>query len=342
MRSTAACCVGVTLALLLAELRARRRHATQALREATETRERVLVLALAERTSELERVSTVLDILSKAQHTLEVCTLPPLPAGFVPTSGYERCMAALRAGEDGYAQWAVKRHKCTLVSNFVAESPQKFRVDCALGIHVARCFGPQLDAVLTADPKLILLLLDAPNCGTTRALLSSTPELARHATRICIPQADPSHYVLQIRGAANNDVTAVQHHLLNIRCQRLDQWLASNRSAGLRVCVFFADFETSIYGKPKASFSPLRDLQLFFRLGYAHTHCLLGVTLSFRAPHGSRYAADAPQLEVDDLAGFVASEAAAVGLCSKLVETIRYGLTFCLFELTARENCSSR
>jgi hypothetical protein len=36
------------------------------------------------------------------------------------------------------------------------------------------------------------------------------------------------------------------------------------------------------------------------------------------------------------LVDFVASEAAAVGITGcRLVETVRYGLTFCLFELSA-------
>jgi hypothetical protein len=37
--------------------------------------------------------------------------------------------------------------------------------------------------------------------------------------------------------------------LLNVRCQRLDQWLVTNADMGIKVPVFFADYETSIYGR---------------------------------------------------------------------------------------------
>ena len=46
-------------------------------------------------------------------------------------------------------------------------------------------------------------------------------------------------------------------------------------------------------------FAPLRDLQRFFRHQYAdEAGCLLGVTLGFREPHDTRYAAEAPRLGV--------------------------------------------
>jgi hypothetical protein len=183
------CCVGMGLALLLAERT--RRRLLRAL-SALETGSASALLALTERTDELERVSATLELLSKAQRELELCELPAQPAGFVPSAGWERCVAALRAGDDGYGKWAGKRHKSVLVSNFVADSPHKARVDALLAQHVCRCF-PALGATLAGEPALILLLLDAPNCGTTRALLEAIPQLAGHATRICIAQADPAH-----------------------------------------------------------------------------------------------------------------------------------------------------
>ena len=61
--------------------------------------------------------------------------------------------------------------------------------------------------------------------------------------------------------------------------------------------------------------------------------CLLGVTLGFREPHDTRYAAEAPRLGLADLQAFVACEAQAVGLRCTVLETVAYALTFCLFEL---------
>ena len=81
-------------------------------------------------------------------------------------------------------------------------------------------------------------------------------------------------------------------------------------------------------------FAPLRDLQRFFRHRYAdEAGCLLGVTLGFREPHDTRYAAEAPRLGLADLQAFVACEAQAVGLRCTVLETVAYALTFCLFEL---------
>ena len=85
-------------------------------------------------------------------------------------------------------------------------------------------------------------------------------------------------------------------------------------------------------------FAPLRDLQRFLRGGYAAAAgCLLGVTLTFRASHDSRYDAAAPRLELADLQAFVAAEARAVGLRCTVLETVAYGLTFCLFELNREQ-----
>ena len=125
---------------------------------------------------------------------------------------------------------------------------------------------------------------------------------------------------------------------LNVRCQRLDVWLGANAARGLRVACCFADFESSVYGRPKVGFAPLRDLQRFFRHRYAdEAGCLLGVTLGFREPHDTRYAAEAPRLGLADLQAFVACEAQAVGLRCTVLETVAYALTFCLFELVQHD-----
>ena len=52
--------------------------------------------------------------------------------------------------------------------------------------------------------------------------------------------------------------------------------------------------------------------------------------------HGRTYPETAPILTLDDLVGFVEAEAEAAGMSSALLETVRYGMTFALFLLTAR------
>jgi len=318
---------------------------------------------LEERCREIEEAHAstqrALSQMNRAQRELDLCALPPLPDVAVMSTGWKRCAQALLAVEDGYARFDGKRTapKATLISNFVEARPQphKAEVDALLARHVLRAF-PDLCGLLAASPALVLLILDAPTCCTVGSLLDVIPQLAAHGSRITIPQADPAHYVRQVRGATGEqqqqqqqpeeeDPAAVHASVrtatpLHIRNQRLDQWLSSHRRcAGLRVPVAFFDFEASLYGRPKVKFQPLHDLQLFFRLGYpARPICLLGVTLSFRAPHESRYEGHAAALTPSDLEGFVASEASAVGLRSTLIETVRYGLTFFLFELVAVES----
>ena len=46
-----------------------------------------------------------------------------------------------------------------------------------------------------------------------------------------------------------------------------------------------------VYGRRSMQLSPLQDLQRFLRYGYAAATCLIGVTLSYRAPHKRHYPA---------------------------------------------------
>lgn len=259
--------------------------------------------------------------------------VPPLEAKHTtPPEAWLRCMDAMAAIESMMPQ----THACDgdtkgnlLFSDYnidqVSGSSHKQRVDALLAMHAKRVF-PSLPATLAADPSLVFLLLDAPNILTTMALADAFPELRTSAlaTRICIPQADPAHYALML---------AECRMLLNVRFQRLDTWLAANANIGLRVPICFLDYETSVYGRSKVQLSPLRDIQRFFRYGYASTTCLLGLTLSYRSLHKDHYPADAPVLTEDDVAAFVKYEAACVGIKGELLECLRYGMVFQLFLL---------
>mgnify|MGYP006093937853 CR=1 FL=1 len=310
--------------------------------------------------------------LSRSQQNDRIAIeTPPHPSALVSTPGWSRCMDACNAATRGYAGMHTKSARSNhpieklLVSSFsdsASHSADKVAVDSLLAAHAAREL-PSLAADLITDPSLLLLLLDAPTCGTTAALLTALPGLTRVAGQICIPQADPSHYAAMVN-RASAEPSAIPPHLagpplvvcvpspgervlLNVRCQRLDQWLVSNRRLGLRVPLFFADFESSILGKPKLGFSPLLDVIRFLRWGYAAPRCLLGVTVSFRqaSSHtcqrhpaaGAPPPPDAPTpiLTLDDLVEFVRVEAAAQGFACHVLDTRRYGMTFVLFRLTS-------
>lgn len=94
-------------------------------------------------------------------------------------------------------------------------------------------------------------------------------------------------------------------------------------------------------GAPRVSFSPLRDIQRFFRFGYAQSPGLLGLTLSLRTPSGFRgcgdvdnklFTADAV-VTTTDIEDFVKVEARAAGIDCCLVETMAFGMHFFLFQL---------
>ena len=149
---------------------------------------------------QLETAQRALEVMNRAQRGVDRLglTVPPRPPGLVPNSGWSRCVAALEAVDAGYAKWAGREHKTLLISNYDDLQPAQTTVECkrsvngAIGAHLRR-LRPDLAAELRADESLILLLLEAPGCGTTRALVQALPALRSTVGSICVPQADPTH-----------------------------------------------------------------------------------------------------------------------------------------------------
>ena len=371
-------------------------EAAAAVRDASQLAEiKGLHAAAVDAAAEISRIRAGLDALTRSQsHDLWI-PIPELPVAITANEGWSRCTRGLAFAQAGYTSSKKRRctaHKKLLISRFDRArggGEEKAYIDSLLAKHVARVW-PDLAATLAASPHLVLLLLEAPSCATTSALVAAIPGLRAHGSRICIPQADPSHYAEMIKARESSDGVAAARErsegaeteetrgggaqkpdsagagggpprwsrcpvaavacgaglpvgedegaarsmLLNVRCQRLDQWLIQNASKGLRVPLFFADFETSVYGKPSCQFSPLGDLQRFLRSGFASSPCLLCVTLSYRTPNEAFYSAEAPQLSSEDVEGFVAAEAAAQGMECTPLETVKYGMTWSLFQLT--------
>ena len=261
--------------------------------------------------------------------------VPPLQSNHMPTDGWVRCTDAMAAvdarphqsDDIANANDQVLMSSCSI--DRLNGSRAKQCADALLAKHAKLVF-PDLPATMAADPTLVILLLEAPNMLTTTALTEAFPALrtAALASRVCIPQADPAHYSLMVTES---------HLLCNVRFQRLDTWLASNAGAGLRVPIFFADYETSVYGRRSMRLSPLRDLQRFLRHGFAGSKCLLGLTLAYRQLHRDHYPADAPALTHEDVEAFVQHEATCAGMASELLECYRYGMVFSLFLLTRRD-----
>ena len=253
-----------------------------------------------------DRLRVAISILSNAQkQKLALSPLPPSPPYTTQTNstGWIRCKTAMEAVAADYARWRKKRdHKNVLISAFNQEDPcgWKLKVDQLIASHTSRVF-PDLATRLQFDDRLVLLLLEAPSCGTTEALCLAMPSLKGLGHKICIPQADPQHYACMVgelstrylvegrkptegggkRASKSNKTNAnvingngvsaaagtkagtrvesagspidspskllsapsssVVHTamLLNIRQQRLHQWLSSNVHLGLKVAVFF-------------------------------------------------------------------------------------------------------
>lgn len=297
---------------------------------------RALPTAAAATPEHVQVLAAAIDamVAASANHS----PVPPLRAdacGEAATAPWLRCIAALAAvqsnldesrlhasaGSDGAVGGAsdVDPNDQVLVSSCTVDklgaSRAKHRVDALLAMHAKRTF-PGLVSALVADARLVLLVLDAPNVLTTTALADAFPALRSPglASRICIPQADPTHYSLMV---------TQQSYLYNVRFQRLDGWLDSNARGGIRVPIFFADYETSVYGRRSMRLSPLEDIQRFLRYGYAHSTCLVGLTLSYRELHKEHYPQEAPVLTHEDVVGFVEHEAACVGMTCTLLECYR-------------------
>ncbi len=158
-------------------------------------------------------------LLASAKH---LPVLPPL-CHPTPTRGWLRCMeatSALRTADaigiaaDAHSHFQ-GAHKSVLVSSCTVEklhaSGAKKTVDGLLAMHAKQTF-PELPKSLAADPRLVLLLLDAPNLLTTKALTQAFPALRSSAlaARVCIPQADPAHYSRMI--TAQQPSAAISSH----------------------------------------------------------------------------------------------------------------------------------
>ena len=157
--------------------------------------------------AQLESSQRALEVMNRAQRGVARLGLdvPPRPAGLVPTEGWRRCVAALEAVDAGYSKWAGREHKTLLISNYDDQSPaeeaSKRRVNELITSHLRR-LRPELAAQLRSDDALCLLLLEAPGCGTTSALLQELPELATLGHKVYVPQADPTHYAAMVNRCA--------------------------------------------------------------------------------------------------------------------------------------------
>ena len=180
---------------------------------------------------------------------------------------------------------------------------------------------------LQRDAFALLLVLDAPNFGTTNTLLSSMcPAFRNYQSRIVIPQADVTHYFQMI-----NDQQ--QGHLLNVRCQRLDHWLCTNGNVGFKHVLMYADYECTFVGNIDVRLSPMLDVMRWFRLRYPHVgngetkeSCLLVLTVKLRGSHFSS--------SLDYIDNFIVVEGALNGYAVERIHVFAKSLTTLFFSVS--------
>ena len=82
--------------------------------------------------AQLETAQRALEVMNRAQRGVDRLGLymPPPPPGLVPTPGWSRCVAALKAVDAGYAKWAGREQKTLLISNYDDLLPARQTVDC--------------------------------------------------------------------------------------------------------------------------------------------------------------------------------------------------------------------
>ena len=180
---------------------------------------------------------------------------------------------------------------------------------------------------LRRDSFALLLVLDAPNFGTTNTLLSTMcPAFRKCQSRIVIPQADVTHYFQMISDQQ-------QGHLLNVRCQRLDHWLCTNGNVGFKHVLMYADYECTFVGNIDVRLSPMLDVMRWFRLRYPHVgsgetneSCLLVLTVKLRGSHFSS--------SLDYIDNFIVVEGALNGYAVERIHVFAKSLTTLFFSVS--------
>ena len=180
--------------------------------------------------------------------------------------------------------------------------------------------GGCLASRLRLSSSEIILVLDAPSFGTTRALAARCGCGLLSSPQVICPQADLGQY-LQMIGDGEVSV--------GVRAQRLDHWLCANRARGLQVVCAFLDFETRALGRRDQALCPMADVMRFFRYGYpSPSGCVLCVTVGLWPGELST---------LESVRAAILCEALAAGYEARLVRQWEYRMVALLVHVRGRE-----
>lgn len=103
----------------------------------------------------------------------------------------------------------------------------------------------------------VVVVLDAPTFGTTRALAAACGDHVLSCQHIICPQVDLAQYFEMV---SNRSVS------VNVRLQRLDHWLCTNRDSGIKIAAAFFDYECRVLGNAQEALCPMADIMRCKRL----------------------------------------------------------------------------
>ena len=249
--------------------------------------------------------------------------LPPLLGAPVSAMHAEVCAAvdarlACHGARAGSRDWLVKTSRYAHGEARHPHAAVKREVNAALAKAACECF-PDLPARLRASPSEVLLVLDAPSYGTSRALAARCGAELLRSSQLVVPQADLGQYFAMISREADVYV--------GVRAQRLDHWLCAHAGHGLRSLVAFFDFESRALGRRSDRLCPMADVMRYFRFGYPADVSVLCLTVGlWPGPLGT----------AESVVAAVSAEAEAAGYAVKLIGKWNYRLVALLFHVTRR------
>ena len=249
--------------------------------------------------------------------------LPTLAGEPVSAAHAEVCAAvevrlAFHGARAGSRDWLVKTSRYAHGEIRHPHAAVKREVNAALAKATQELF-PDLSARLRASPNEVLLVLDAPSYGTSRALAARCGAELLRSSQLVVPQADLGQYFAMVSRSADVYV--------GVRAQRLDHWLCAHAGHGLRVLVAFFDFESRALGRRSDRLCPMADVMRYFRFGYPADTSLLCLTVGlWPGPLGT----------AESVVAAVAAEATAAGYDVELIGSWSYRLVALLFRVTRR------
>ena len=171
---------------------------------------------------------------------------------------------------------------------------------------------------LKQNPHEVVLLLDAPSWGSTRAIAKACGEDLLRCNQVVIPQADLQQYFMMVN---DREVS------VGVKAQRLDHWLCTHNESNTRVIAAFLDYECRIMGRHSEALCPMADIMRYFRFGYPADDSVLAITV------GTWPYKDEPLKSVAEVVAAIEDEAKANNYEVQLLKKWEYRMVTLLYRV---------